>query len=83
LSGDAVFAEGLTRVYRILGAGFYDPGSLYDVFGSRFVYEVFMRAVVEEEGCLRAEWRVSKGWGGRVWRVSETRGAGSVGLGSY
>jgi hypothetical protein len=26
LSGDAVFAEGLTRVYRILGAGFYDPG---------------------------------------------------------
>jgi ABC-2 type transport system ATP-binding protein len=48
LSGDAVFAEGLTRVYRILGAGFYDPGSLYDVFGSRFVYEVFMRAVVRK-----------------------------------
>lgn len=43
-----LFLRRLTRVYRILGAGFYDPGSLYDVFGSRFVYEVFMRAVVRK-----------------------------------
>jgi ABC-2 type transport system ATP-binding protein len=43
---DAVLVEGLVRVYRVLGAGFYDPGVFYEGFGGRFLYEVFMRSVL-------------------------------------
>ena len=77
MSGDAVFAEGLTRVYRILGAGFYDPGSLYDVFGSRFVYEVFMRAVVRKRDVYAlsgVSLRVGEGeWGGSQRQGGQAR----------
>jgi ABC-2 type transport system ATP-binding protein len=48
MGGDAIRTENLVRVYRILGRGFYDPGVFYEALGSRFAYEVFMKALVKK-----------------------------------
>ena len=45
MGGDAIRTENIVRVYRILGRGFYDPGVFYETLGSRFAYEVFMKAL--------------------------------------
>ncbi|UNQ72538.1 ABC transporter ATP-binding protein [Infirmifilum sp. NZ] len=48
MSGEVIRTEGLTRVYKVLSRGFYDPGVYYETLGGRFLYEVLMRAVVGE-----------------------------------
>lgn len=38
----AILTENLTRTYKI-HSGFYDPGTFYESFGGRFLYEIFMK----------------------------------------
>jgi len=40
-----IFTENLTRIYKVLSRGFYDPGTYFETYGSRFLYEVFMKSV--------------------------------------